>query len=179
MANRGRIAPAVSLTAEERSQLESYVRSRSMPTGLNARFRIILLAADGLDNKENSEQINLSRASVGKWRKRYCEKGLEGLHDEFRPGRPRSVLDEHVSELIHKTLKSKPEGATHCSTRAMAKQTGLSHMTVSRVWRAFGLNPHLSETFKLSTDPFFVEKVRDIVGLHLNPPENALVLCVD
>jgi len=179
MARRGRIAPAVSLTEDERSQLESYVRSRSMPAGLNARIRIILLAADGLSNKEISETVNLSRASVGKWRNRYCEKGLQGLHDELRPGRPRSVLDEHVSELIHKTITSKPEGATHWSTRAMADETGLSHMTVSRVWRTFGLKPHVSDTFKLSTDPFFVEKVRDIVGLYLNPPENALVLCVD
>jgi transposase len=179
MTKRGRIAPIVSLTEEERSQLESYVRSRSMPNGLNARFRIILLAADGLNNKEISEKVNLSRASVGKWRKRYWEKGLEGLHDELRPGRPRTVSDEKVSELIHKTLKSKPEGATHWSTRTMADQLGLSHMTVCRVWRTFGLKPHLSDTFKLSTDPFFVEKVRDVVGLYLNPPENALVLCVD
>jgi len=179
MAKRGRIAPAVFLTKEERTQLESYVRSRSIPNGLSARFRIILLAADGLGNKEISEKVNLSRASVGKWRKRYTEKRLEGLHDELRPGRPRSVLDEKVAGLIHKTLKTKPEGATHWSTRTMADQMGLSHMTVSRVWRTFGLKPHLSNTFKLSTDPFFVEKVRDIVGLYLNPPENALVLCVD
>ena len=179
MAKRGRIAPAVSLTKEERTLLESYVRSRSIPYGLSVRFRIIRLAADGLGNKEISKKVNLSRASVGKWRKRYCERGLEGLHDELRPGRPRSVSDEKVAELIHKTLKTKPEGATHWSTRIMADQIGLSHMTVCRVWRTFGLKPHLSDTFKLSTDPFFVEKVRDIVGLYLNPPENALVLCVD
>ncbi len=179
MAKRGRIARAVSLTEEERSQLESYVRSRSMPNGLSTRFRIILLAADGFTNKEISERVNLSRASVGKWRKRYCEKGLEGLHDELRPGRPRSVSDEKVAELIHKTLKTKPEGATHWSTRTMADEIGISHMTVCRVWQTFGLKPHLRDTFKLSTDPFFVEKVRDIVGLYLNPPENALVLCVD
>lgn len=179
MAKQGRIAPAVALTEEERTQLESYVRSRSIPNGLSTRFRIILLAAEGLENKKISEKVNLSRSSVGKWRKRYSEKGLEGLHDELRPGRPRSVLDEKVSELIHKTLKTKPEGTTHWSTRTMADQIGLSHMTVCRVWRTFGLKPHLSDTFKLSTDPFFVEKVRDIVGLYLNPPENALVLCVD
>lgn len=179
MAKQGRIAPVVALTEEERTQLESYVRSRSIPNGLIARFRIILLAAEGLENKKISEKVNLSRSSVGKWRKRYSEKGLEGLHDELRPGRPRSILDEKVSELIHKTLKTKPEGTTHWSTRTMADQIGLSHMTVCRVWRTFGLKPHLSDTFKLSTDPFFVEKVRDIVGLYLNPPENALVLCVD
>lgn len=179
MAKRGRIAPTVSLTDEERSQLQSYVRSRSIPSGLSMRFRIILFAADGFENKEISEKVGLSRVSVGKWRKRFCEKGFEGLHDELRAGRPRSVSDEKVAELIHKTLKTKPEGATHWSTRTMADEIGFSHMTVSRVWQTFGLKPHLRDTFKLSTDPFFVEKVRDIVGLYLNPPENALVLCVD
>ena len=179
MATCGRIARTVSLTEQERDQLQSYVRSRSMPNGLCTRFRIILLAADGLGNEQISEKVGLSRASVGKWRKRFSEKGLEGLHDELRPGRPRSVSDEKVAELIHKTLKTQPEGATHWSTRTMAGEIGVSHMTVCRVWRTFGLKPHLSDTFKLSTDPFFVEKVRDIVGLYLNPPENALVLCVD
>ena len=179
MATRGRIARTVSLTEEERDQLQSYVRSRSMPSGLCTRFRIILLAADGLGNKQISEKVGLSRVSVGKWRKRFSEKGLEGLHDELRRGRPRCVSDEKVAELIHKTLKTQPEGATHWSTRTMAGEIGISHMTVCRVWRTFGLKPHLSDTFKLSTDPFFVEKVRDIVGLYLNPPENALVLCVD
>lgn len=179
MARRGRNAPAIALTEDERKQLESYARSRSMPSGLSGRFRIILLAADGLSNMEISERVGLSRASVGKWRGRYIENGLEGLHDEVRPGRPRSVLDEKVAELISKTLETKPQGSTHWSTRTMAGEIGVSHMTVCRVWRAFGLKPHLRDTFKLSTDPFFVEKVRDIVGLYLNPPENALVLCVD
>ena len=179
MAKRGRNAPPVSLTEEERNQLESYVRARSMPSGLSTRFKIILLAADGFDNKEISEKVGLSRPSVGKWRKRYSEKGLEGLHDELRPGRPRTVSDEKVAELIQKTLKTQPEGETHWSTRSMADEVGVSHMTVCRVWQTFGLKPHRSDTFKLSNDPFFVEKVRDIVGLYLNPPENALVLCVD
>jgi putative transposase len=179
MGKRGRGAPAVSLTQEEREQLESYVRSRAMPSGLSTRFKMILLADNDLDNKQISEKVGLSRASVGKWRKRYAEKGLEGLHDELRPGRPRSVLDEKVAELIHRTLESRPEGMTHWSTRAMADEIGVSHMTVCRVWQTFGLKPHRSDTFKLSTDPFFVEKVRDIVGLYLNPPESALVLCVD
>ena len=160
MAKRGRIAPTVSLTDEERSQLRSYVRSRSIPSGLSMRFRVILFAADGFENKEISEKVGLSRASVGKWRKRFCEKGFEGLHDELRAGRPRSVSDEKVAELIHKTLKTKPEGATHWSTRTMADEIGFSHMTVSRVWQTFGLKPHLRDTFKLSTDAFFVEKVR-------------------
>ena len=179
MGKRGRIAPVISLTEEERAQLESYVRSRSIPSGLSTRFRIILLAADGLRNKEISEKIGLSRIAVGKWRKRYSQSGLEGLQDELRPGRPRSVSDEKVAELIHKTLQSQPQGQTHWSTRTMADEIGVSHMTVCRVWRTFGLKPHLRDTFKLSTDPFFVEKVRDVVGLYLNPPENALVLCVD
>jgi len=179
MAKRGRRAQSIVLRDDERNQLESYVRSRSMPSGMSSRFRIILLSADGLSNMEISEKVGLSRASVGKWRKRYIENGLEGLHDELRPGRPRSVSDEKVAELIHKTLQSQPEGATHWSTRTMAGEIGFSHMSVCRVWRAFGLKPHLKNTFKLSTDPFFVEKVRDIVGLYLNPPENALVLCVD
>jgi len=179
MAKRGRIAPVIVLTEDERDQLESYVRSRSMPSGLSSRFRIILFAANGLSNMEISEKVGLSRATVGKWRKRYVENGLEGLHDELRPGRPRSVSDEKVAELIHRTLKTQPEGSTHWSTRTMAGEIGVSHMTVYRVWQAFGLKPHLRDTFKLSTDPFFVEKVRDIVGLYLNPPQNALVLCVD
>jgi putative transposase len=179
MAKRGRIAPAVCCTDEERKQLESYVRSRSLPSGLSTRFRIILFAADGFGNKEISEKVGLSRSSVGKWRKRYSEKGLEGLHDELRPGRPRSISDEKVAELLHTTLETRPEGATHWSTRTMGNEIGVSHMTVCRVWHTFGLKPHLRDTFKLSTDPFFVEKVRDIVGLYLNPPENALVLCVD
>jgi putative transposase len=143
MAKRGRIAPAVSFTDEERKQLESYVRSRSLPSGLSTRFRIILLAADGFGNKEISEKVGLSRVSVGKWRTRYAEKGLEGLHDELRPGRPRSISDEKVAELLHKALETRPEGATHWSTRTMASEIGVSHMTVCRVWRTFGLKPHL------------------------------------
>lgn len=129
--------------------------------------------------KEVSERVGLSRASVGKWRKRYPHKGLQGLHDELRPSRPRSVLDNKVAELIHRTLTSRPEGMTYWSTRPMAEQIGVSHMTVCRVWQTFALKPHRSDIFKLSTDPFFVEKVRDIVGLYLHPPEDALVLCVD
>jgi len=179
MAKRSRAAQPVSLTEEERNQFNVYVRSRSIPSGLNARFRIVLLAADGLGNKEISETVGLSRASVGKWRKRFSEMRLEGLHDELRPGRPRSVSDEKVAELILKTITTQPEGETHWSTRSMAGEAGVSHMTVSRVSMTFGLKPHLSDTFNLSTDPFFVEKVWDIVGLYLNPPEKALVLCVD
>lgn len=179
MAKRGRRSPSIKLKPEEREQLEAFTRSRSIPSGLSNRFKIILFAADGMSNMEISEKVGLSRASVGKWRQRFLHNGLEGLHDEMRSGRPRSISDEKVAELIQKTLNSKPEGSTHWSTRTMADEVGISHMTVKRVWQAFGLKPHRSETFKLSNDPFFIEKVRDIVGLYLNPPENALVLCVD
>jgi putative transposase len=179
MAKLGRTPPQIVLADEEREQLQAYARSRSMPSGLSTRFRIVLYAADGLSNGEISEKVGLSRASVGKWRRRFADHGLQGLHDEARPGRPRSVSDEKVAELIQRTLQSKPKGATHWSTRSMADETGVSHMTVSRIWNTFGLKPHRSSTFKLSNDPFFIEKVRDIVGLYLNPPENALVLCVD
>lgn len=179
MARRGRTPSRIVLAMEDREQLEAYVRSRSIPSGLSTRFKIILYAADGLSNMEISVKVGLSRASVGKWRKRFADSGLQGLHDEVRPGRPRSVSDEKVAELIQRTLHSKPAGATHWSTRSMADESGLSHMTVSRIWRTFGLKPHRSKTFKLSNDAFFVEKVRDIVGLYLNPPENAVVLCVD
>jgi len=165
MAKRGRIAPAVSFAGEERDQLESCVRSRSLPSGLSKRFRIILLAADGFGNKEISEKVGLSRASVGEWRKRYLEKGLEGLHDELRPGRPRSVSDEKVAALIHKTRKTRPEGATHWSTRTMGNEIGVSPMSICRVWQTFGRKPHLRDTFKFPTDPFFVEKVRDVILL--------------
>ena len=119
------------------------------------------------------------RATVSKWRRRFAASRLEGLHDEPRPGKPRSVSDEDVERVIVKTLEETAADATHWSTRSMATATGMSQSTVSRVWRAFGLKPHLTESFKLSPDPQFIDKVRDIVGLYLNPPEAALVLCVD
>jgi putative transposase len=143
------------------------------------RVRIVLLAAEGVDNKQIAARLGLSQPTVGKWRRRFLEQGLEGLHDELRPGRPRSISDEQVAELINTTLQTQPEGATRWSCRTLAGQTGVSKSTVQRVWNAFGLQPHRSETLKLSTDPFFVEKVRDIVGLYLAPPTEAAVLCVD
>ena len=121
----------------------------------------------------------MSRQTVAKWRGRFVSRGLEGLYDEYRSGRPRSIDDERIAELVNSTLKSKPQGATQWSCRGMAETTGLSKSTVQRVWSAFGLQPHRQESFKLSTDAFFIEKLRDIVGLYLNPPQNALVLCVD
>ena len=172
-------AITIVLTPDERSQLESIARSRSLPHGLVRRAKIILGTADGLGSTELSRRYQVSRPTVGLWRRRWQEAGIAGLHSEVRPGRPRSIDDEQVAELITTTLSGKPPEATHWSVRSLAAQTGLSQTTVHRYIRLFGLQPHRSKSFKLSNDPFFVEKVRDIVGLYLNPPDNALVLCVD
>jgi len=137
------------------------------------------MAAQGTTNREISEKVDLSPQMVCKWRKRYLSQGLSGLHDEWRPGRPRSISDEKVALLIRKTLNTKPRDGTHWTIRPIAKQIQLSRPTVHRIWKAFGFQPHRQRHFKLSTDPFFVEKVRDIVGLYLNPPDKAMVLCVD
>ena len=169
----------VKVTAEERSQLEAIARSRSLPHGLVRRARIVLESADGVGSTELSRRHQVSRPTIGLWRRRWAESGLAGLHSEMRPGRPRSIDDEQVAELIKTTLEKKPETATHWSVRTLAAETGLSPTSVHRYIRLFGLQPHRSKSFKLSNDPFFVEKVRDIVGLYLNPPDNALVLCVD
>ena len=177
--SKGRPRRRVVLPEEDRLQLSAVVRSRSLPHGMVRRARVVLLAADGLSNRAIAEELGLSQQSVCLWRKRYVEGGVEGLHDEMKPGRPRSVSDEQVATLVRKTLNTKPKDSTHWSVRSMAKATQLSHQTVHRIWRAFGLQPHRQKHFKLSTDPFFVEKVRDIVGLYLSPPENAVVLCVD
>jgi putative transposase len=150
-----------------------------MPHALVKRARIILLAAKGLNNASISEKLGLSRPTVGQWRRRYLEQGIMGLHDELKPGAPRSISDERVATLIRKTLETKPSDRTHWSCRSIAKEAELSKSTVHRVWQAFGIQPHRHKHFKLSTDPFFVEKVRDIVGLYLNPPDKAMVLCVD
>jgi len=139
----------------------------------------VLLSADGVTNREIGARLGLSQPTVAKWRNAFIDNGVDGLYDEPRPGRPRSISDEQVAELINTTLQTTPEGATHWSCRTLAKQTGVSKSTVQRVWSAFGLKPHRTESFKLSTDPFFVDKVRDIVGLYLDPPTDALVLCVD
>lgn len=177
---RGRPLKELEVSEETRKELESLARSRSLPAGLVSRAQIVLLCADGLNNATVSEIVGLSRQTVGKWRERYRTQGLMGLYEERRPGKPRSIEDEEIMELIAKTLKAPPpEGSTHWSCRSMAEATGLSKSTVHRVWRAFGLQPHRQKHFQLSTDPFFAEKVHDIVGLYLNPPEHALVLCVD
>ena len=173
------VARQVMLASEQRVQLESLAASRSLPHAIVTRARIILMAADGAQNIDIAEEVGMSRISVGKWRKRFAEEGVQGLHDELRPGRPRTISDEKVAKLINQTLQKQPENATHWTTRLIADQTGVSKSTVQRVWNAFGLRPHRHKAFKLSNDPFLIEKVRDIVGLYLNPPENAVVLCVD
>lgn len=175
----GRPKKVIILSKEEEEHLKSIVGSRSLPYGLVTRARIIIMAAEGATNKAIAEKLDYSPQSVGLWRRRFLEQGLSGLHDELRPGRPRSISDEQVAELIHKTLQTKPEGCTHWTTRSIADETQISRPTVQRIWNAFGLQPHRQRHFKISTDLFFVEKVRDIVGLYLNPPDKAMVLCVD
>jgi len=175
----GRPIQPLVLTPDEKSKLESWVRRPKTAQRLALRARIILAAAEGHPNSRIASDLKVTRPTVGKWRQRFLQLRLEGLADEPRPGAPRTVSDAKVEEVVIATLESKPVHHTHWSTREMAKKAGLSQATVSRIWRAFGLKPHLHEKFKLSTDPFFVEKVRDVVGLYLNPPEHAIVLCVD
>ena len=172
-------AVAIELSEEERRVLEGYARRRSTSQALALRARIILRGAEGGESTAIALELTVNRETVGRWRRRFHKLRLEGLHDEPRPGAPRKITDEKVERVIVETLETTPKGATHWSTRDMAKHSGLSHSTVGRIWRAFGLKPHRSETFQLSNDPLFVEKVRDIVGLYLNPPESAMVLCVD
>ena len=177
---RGRPIEPVVLTDDEESQLLSLANSRSLPHRLVRRARIVLACARGEANASIARRMDLSAATVGKWRKRYRLQGIEGLHDELRSGRPRTHDDERVAEVINTTLQTKPsDGSTHWSTRAMAARTGVSKSTVQRWFSLFGVQPHRQCHFKLSNDPFFVEKVRDIVGLYLNPPEHAMALCVD
>jgi transposase len=175
----GRPLKDLVLADDEREKLEQWARRPKSAQRLALRSRIVLACASGLSNTQVAERLNVTMPTVGKWRKRFLDDRLEGLVDEPRPGTPRSVLDRHVEDVVTRTLESKPEAATHWSTRGMAKATGLSQSTITRVWQAFGLKPHRAETFKLSTDPLFVEKVRDVVGLYLSPPDRAIVLCVD
>lgn len=176
---RGRPKAGLTLTAEQRQQLESIASSRSLAAGLVKRARIILLSSAGKTNQEIAGQLELRPSTVSKWRRRFLAYGIMGLYDELRSGRPRSISDERVARVVRKTLQSRPAEATHWSVRQVAKQSATSKSTVHRIWQAFGLQPHRQKHFQLSNDPFFVEKVRDIVGLYLNPPENAIVLCVD
>ena len=177
---RGRPKEAVTLTDDERATLEGYVRRPKTAQALALRARIVLACAETQTNdSDHAARLGIDRNTVGKWRRRFLERRLDGLLDEPRPGAPRKINDAEVERVITLTLESKPRDATHWSTRSMAKTCGLSQSTVSRIWRAFNLEPHRSETFKLSSDPLFIEKVRDIVGLYMAPPDRALVLCVD
>ena len=172
-------AVAVVLSGEEREQLESWARRRKSAQALAQRSRIVLGAAEGLKNTEIADRLTITRATAALWRARFVAERLDGLVDEPRPGRPRTITDGQVEEVIVRTLETTPADATHWSTRSMAAQVGLSQTTVSRIWRAFALQPHRVETWKLSKDPLFIDKVRDVVGLYLAPPERAVVLCVD
>jgi len=169
----------VVVSGEEREVLERWARRPTSSQALAFRCRIVLAAAEGRSSTEIAAELGCNDSTVGKWRGRFARRGLDGLHDEPRPGKPRSISDEDVERVIVKTLEEQPANATHWSTRSMAAATGMSQSAISRIWRAFALKPHQVETFKLSPDPQFIDKVRDIVGLYLNPPEAAVVLCVD
>jgi transposase len=175
----GRAAAAIDLTAAERRELESLARARKTGQAMARRARIVLAAAAGLENKAICAEVEADANTVSKWRRRFAAHRLDGLLDEPRPGTPRKIGDDDIADTIRLTLETTPPGATHWSLRSMAKVVGYAPSTIHRIWRAFGLQPHRSETFKLSTDPLFVEKVHDIVGLYMSPPERALVLCID
>jgi transposase len=175
----GRPKQPLSLTEEERDRLQSLAHRARSQSLLARRARVVLACAEGLDNKAVAKKLRCSLGMVGKWRSRFLKQRLEGLYDEPRPGAPRTVSDAQVEQVVIRTLESTPRGETHWSTRGLAKATGLSRMTISRIWHAFGLQPHRTDAFKLSPDPLLIEKVRDIVGLYINPPDHALVLCVD
>jgi transposase len=176
---RGLRAEPITLTSEESNRLLEWTRRHKTSQALALRARIVLACQQDCTDGEVGRELHVTRQTVGKWRRRFQSARLEGLLDEPRPGAPRTIGDALVEQVIAKTLHEKPRAATHWSSRAMAKSSGLSQSAVVRIWRAFGLQPHRAETFKLSTDPLFIEKVRDIVGLYLNPPDRALVLCVD
>lgn len=169
MANMiGRPTQALILEPEEREYLERQVRRRRVARSMSERCRIILRCADGIQSKVVAAELGVHEHTVGKWRRRFLKDRVEGLLDEARPGRPRTIDDDQVAAIIERTLRSIPADATHWSIRSMAGATGFSHTTIRRIWTAFGLQPHRSETFKLSSDPLFVDKVRDIVGLYLS-----------
>src|SRR5262245_40570664 len=175
---KGRAVAIVLDTTEERALL-ALKRKHGAAQSIAERARIVLAAASGLTNKEIAAKLGVCAHTVGTWRNRFAVAGLDGLHDEPRPGAPRRIGDDAIAATIRRTLETRPEGATHWSLRTMGQATGYAPSTIHRIWSAFGLQPHRSETFKLSSDPLFVEKVRDIVGLYLAPPERAVVLCVD
>jgi transposase len=170
---------SIELSEAEREQLESWSRRWTTAQALAQRSRIVLLASEGLRTGEVAKRLGVHRNTVAKWRRRFEAERLDGLVDEPRPGQPRTITDATVDEVITKTLEAAPRDATQWSTRSLAAEVGLTQSAVHRIWKAFGLQPHRSETFKRSRDPQFVAKVRDVVGLYLNPPERAVVLCVD
>ncbi len=176
---KGRPTAPLELSAEERAYLEQQVRRHRVGRSLSERCRIILRCADGLPSKSVAAELGLHEHTVGKWRRRFLKDRCDGLLDEARPGRPRTIDDDQVAAVIERTLRTTPADATHWSIRSMAAESGFSHTTIRRMWAAFGLQPHRSQTFKLSEDPLFVDKVRDIVGLYLSPPNRALVLSID
>jgi transposase len=172
-------AVVITLSPDEREQLEAWSRRRTSAQALAERSRIVLAAADGLSTSDIARRLGVNVSTARRWRTRFAEHRLDGLIDEPRPGQPRKITDEKLEEVIVKTLETTPKDATHWSTRSMAAEVGLNQTAVHRIWKAFGLQPHRSQTWKLSRDPQFIEKVRDVVGLYLNPPERAVVLCVD
>ena len=176
---RGPKLPELALTDEERTTLERWARRRTSGQALALRCRIVLVCAEGASNQAVATRLGISRPTVTKWRSRFVARRLEGLADEPRPGAARTITDAQVEQVLVMTLETTPADATHWSTRSLARQVGMSQSAISRIWRAFGLKPHLVDTFKLSTDPQFIDKVRDVVGLYLNPPQAAMVLCVD
>lgn len=169
----------LTLDEDDREALQRWLRRAKTSQALALRARIVLAAAEGKSNSAVARELGVHISTVRKWRGRYLARGLDGLLDEPRPGVPRTISDAQVEDVVTRTLETLPADATHWSTRSMARATGLSQSSISRIWRAFGLQPHRQETFKLSSDPLFIEKVRDIVGLYMNPPDHALVLCVD
>ncbi len=175
----GRPKKELMVSEEERATLERWTRRAKTAQNLALRARIVLACVGGDSNTNVAKRLNSTGATVGKWRERFRQRRLEGLLDEPRPGAPRTVTDDKVEEIVVKTLENKPKDATHWSTRLMAAEAGVSQNTVVRIWHAFGLKPHMEDTFKLSKDPLFIEKVRDVVGLYMNPPQRAMVLCVD
>jgi transposase len=176
---RGRVAVGIELDEAEQSALSALTRKHGAAQSLAMRARIVIAAASGLTNKEIAAKLDVGAHTVGVWRRRFASERIDGLFDEPRPGAPRQIGDDEITATIRKTLETRPQGSTHWSLRTMAKAMGHAPSTIHRIWQAFGLQPHRSETFKLSSDPLFVEKVRDIVGLYLSPPERAVVLCVD
>jgi putative transposase len=175
----GRPRPSLNLTAQERADLEAIVASRSLPHGLVRRANMILLSESGVSVRATARRVKVTAAAVSNWRKRFREQRLAGLHDQLKSGRPRTHTEEDIAVLLNTALARRPQAATHWSVRDLAGETGISKSTVQRYLALFGVQPHRSRSFKLSTDPFFIEKLRDVVGLYLNPPDNALVLCVD